>query len=197
MRRSLACSPLMGSDNACYNLSQAQWGWLWFHVFRGQKTRNSIRVSKERGSFNGCCFCCHQVSLMVPGASVALPDWWEAWTEKSLSRVLLCASMDCSPWILQARTLEWVAFPFSRGSSQARDWTQVSRIAGGFFTSWTTREAREYCCEWVAYSFSRGPSWPRNRTAASCIAGGFFTNRATREALVGGGRFINCILDAS
>ena len=90
-----------------------------------------------------------------------------------------------------------VAFSFSRGSSQARDWTQVSRIAGGFFTSWATREAREYCSEWVAYSFARGSSWPRNRTAASCIAGGFFTNRATREALVGGGRFINCILDAS
>ena len=37
--------------------------------------------------------------------------------------------------ILQARTLEWVAFPFSRGTSQPKDRTQVSRIAGGFFTS--------------------------------------------------------------
>ena len=37
--------------------------------------------------------------------------------------------------ILQARILEWVAFAFSRGSSQPRDQTQVSRIAGGFFTS--------------------------------------------------------------
>ena len=45
--------------------------------------------------------------------------------------------------ILQARTLEWVAFPFSRASSQPRDRTQVSCIAGGFFTSWATREARE------------------------------------------------------
>ena len=36
--------------------------------------------------------------------------------------------------ILQARTLEWVATPFSRGSSQPRDQTQVSLIAGGFFT---------------------------------------------------------------
>jgi len=43
--------------------------------------------------------------------------------------------------ILQARILEWIAFPFSRGSSQPRDQTQVSRIAGGFFTSWATREA--------------------------------------------------------
>ena len=37
--------------------------------------------------------------------------------------------------ILQARILEWVAVPFSRGSSQLKDQTQVSRIAGGFFTS--------------------------------------------------------------
>ena len=37
--------------------------------------------------------------------------------------------------ILQARILEWVAFPFSRGSSQPRDRTQVSRIVVGFFTS--------------------------------------------------------------
>ena len=42
--------------------------------------------------------------------------------------------------ILQARILEWIAFPFSRGSSQCRDWAQVSCIAGRFFTSWATRE---------------------------------------------------------
>ena len=42
--------------------------------------------------------------------------------------------------ILQARILEWVAFLFSRVSSQPRDQTQVSRIAGGLFTSWATRE---------------------------------------------------------
>ena len=46
--------------------------------------------------------------------------------------------------ILQARILDWVAFPFSRGSSQPRDRTQVSHIAGGFFTNWATREAQEY-----------------------------------------------------
>ena len=43
--------------------------------------------------------------------------------------------MDCIVHgILQARILEWVDFPFSRGSSQPRDRTQVSHIAGGFFT---------------------------------------------------------------
>ena len=43
--------------------------------------------------------------------------------------------------ILQARILEWVAFPFSRGSSQPRDQTQVAHIAGRFFPSWATGEA--------------------------------------------------------
>ena len=38
-------------------------------------------------------------------------------------------------WILQARILEWVAFPFFRGSSQPRDRTQVSHVAGRFLTS--------------------------------------------------------------
>ena len=46
--------------------------------------------------------------------------------------------------ILQAMILEWVAFPFSKGSSQPRDRTQVSHIAGGFFTSWATRLVQEY-----------------------------------------------------
>ena len=43
--------------------------------------------------------------------------------------------------ILQARILEWVAVPFSRGSSQPSPGTQVSHIAGIFFTIWATREA--------------------------------------------------------
>ena len=46
--------------------------------------------------------------------------------------------------ILQARILELVAFPFSRGSSQPRDRTHIPLIAGGFCTSWATEEAQEY-----------------------------------------------------
>ena len=61
----------------------------------------------------------------------------------------LCPTL-CNPMfytvhgILQARILELVAFSFSKGSSQTRDRTQVSHIAGRFFTSWATREAEEY-----------------------------------------------------
>ena len=43
--------------------------------------------------------------------------------------------------ILQAGILEWIASPYSRGSSQPRGWTQVSRFAGGFFINWAIREA--------------------------------------------------------
>ena len=46
--------------------------------------------------------------------------------------------------ILKARILEWVAFPFSKGSSQKRDQTQASHTACGLFTSWATREAQDY-----------------------------------------------------
>ena len=41
------------------------------------------------------------------------------------------------------RILEWVAYPFSSGSSWPRDQARVSHIAGGFLTSWATREAQE------------------------------------------------------
>ena len=93
----------------------------------------------------------------------------------------LCNPMDYTiHGILQARILEWGAFPFSRGYSQPRGQTQASRITGRFFTSWATREARQL--EWVAYPFSSGSSQPRNRTGVSCIAGRFFTNWAMRKA---------------
>ena len=42
--------------------------------------------------------------------------------------------------ILQARKLEWVAIPFSKGPSQLRDQIQVSCTAGRFFTKWATKE---------------------------------------------------------
>ena len=48
----------------------------------------------------------------------------------------LCNALDYTVHgILQARILKWVAIPFSKGSPQPRDWTQVSHVAGGFFTS--------------------------------------------------------------
>ena len=69
--------------------------------------------------------------------------------------------MDCSmpgssvQGILQTRILEWVAMPFSRGSSWPRDWTQVSCIAGRFFTIWATREAQDRTEKGIFRSLSR------------------------------------------
>ena len=68
--------------------------------------------------------------------------------------VLSCIQLFVTPWtaalqaplpmgFLQARILEWVAMPYSKGSSQPRDQTQASHIAGDFFTIWATREAQE------------------------------------------------------
>ena len=59
------------------------------------------------------------------------------------SCLTLCNPIDYTGHgILQARILEWIAFPFSRGSSQPRDRTQVSHIASGSFTNWATRETQ-------------------------------------------------------
>ena len=51
-------------------------------------------------------------------------------------QIFYCLSHQGSP-----RVLEWMAYSFSRGSSRPRNWTGVSCIAGGFFTSWATRKA--------------------------------------------------------
>ena len=65
------------------------------------------------------------------------------WSEVTQLCPTLCDPVDCSPTgssvhgLLQARILEWAAISFSRGSSQPRDWTQVSCIAGRHFNLWT------------------------------------------------------------
>ena len=93
---------------------------------------------------------------------------------KSISHVRLFAT----PWtaarqaplsvgILLARILEWVAMLSSRGFSQPRDWTQVSCIAGGFFTVWAIREALTFSnfCLWIRSSLVKlnilKSSWKR------------------------------------
>ena len=68
---------------------------------------------------------------------------WISYVKVAQSGPTLCDPMDYTVrGILQARILEWVAFPVSRRSSQPRDQTQVSCTAGRFFTSWAIREAQ-------------------------------------------------------
>ena len=57
-------------------------------------------------------------------------------------------------WILQARRLEWVAYPFSRGSCPPRNWTGPCCIAGGFFTNWATGKPRH----WLAFTWNAASS---------------------------------------
>ena len=83
----------------------------------------------------------------------------------------LCDHLDCTVHgILQARILEWVAFPFSRGSSQPRDQTLVSCIAVRFFTSWATGSPG--ILEWIAYPFSSGSSQPTNWAGSPALQAG-------------------------
>ena len=85
---------------------------------------------------------CHQITMLcVSGTNIVL------WTKLLQLCPTLYDPMDCGPpvstvhGIPQARILEWVAIPFSRGSSLPRDWTLISGSVGRQFTVWATREA--------------------------------------------------------
>ena len=89
--------------------------------------------------------------------------------------------------ILQATILKWVAMPSSRGSSQPRDRTPVSHIAGlphrRQIVYRLSHQGSPRIPEWLAYPFSRAVSWPRNRTSVAYIAGEFLTSWTAREIL--------------
>ena len=90
----------------------------------------------------------------------------------------LCNTTDCSlagssiHGILQARILEWVAMPSSRGSLQAKDQIQVCKQ----ILYHLSHQGSPRILEWVVYPFSRGSSRPRNQTGVSSTAGGVFTS---------------------
>ena len=92
-----------------------------------------------------------------------------------------CDPMDCSPLgssisgILQARILEWIAVPSSRGSSRPRDGSWVSCTAGGFFTVWATREAP--CSLGTCQTVQRGEGEQRGESWSPC--GRLERNRAS------------------
>ena len=97
------------------------------------KNGQSLILSGSPGMAEGCWAQCVSVCVCVcVWVAQSHPTLWD--------------SMECSlpgssvHGILQARILEWVAIPFSRGSSWPRGWTWDSCIAGRFFTIWATRE---------------------------------------------------------
>ena len=86
-------------------------------------------------AFTGSTYLIFLTSLKVKLKVTQLyPTLWDPWTVVHE--------------IFQARIIEWVAIPLSRGSSQPRDQTQVSCIAGRFFTSWSIRETQK---QWNKY----------------------------------------------
>ena len=102
------------------------------------------------------------------------------WALNGFSRVWLCDPMDCSPpgssvhGILQARILERVAMPSSRGSSRPRDWTMSlssPALAGGFFI--TRVGIIRYATFWD-WHFSLSIITVRSIQVIACITGSFF-----------------------
>ena len=115
----------------------------------------SISISRARpGGLNHVRFIHEEKETQrrEGGQDKCFEPFWLLWQKyhrlgrlSEMKVTQLCPTF-CNPMdytvhgILQARILELVAFPFSRGSSQPRNRTQVSRTADGFFTSWATRE---------------------------------------------------------
>ena len=116
-----------------------------------------------------CCYPCQPQeslnSVLIHFSWCSNITIWK-WSEVKVVQLCptLCNPMDCTiHGILQARILEWVAFTFFRGSSQPRDWSQVSHIAGRFLYQ-LSHKTSPRILEWVAYPFSRASSRPRTPT---------------------------------
>ena len=134
----------------------AQLGLLWYGPFRFHTTPKRTELLLQAvmmtvryllgdkqglgGTLRMLC-CSYEAScVFLSHGSV-----WKSERHSVVSDSLGPCGLYAAHGILQARILEWVAFPFSGASSQPRDPTQVSCIASGFFTIWATREAQEVC----------------------------------------------------
>ena len=102
------------------------WKWLsCVRFFATSRTTQSMEFSRPE-YWSGSCFLLQGI-FPTQGSNPSLPHCRQILYQLSHQRSL--------------RKLNWVAYPFSRGSSWPMNWTGVSSIAGGFFTSWDTREA--------------------------------------------------------
>ena len=87
--------------------------------------------------------------LVSPNSLIKNGHWEVSWVFLSStsqqgspeSESVSCSVMSSVLGILKARKIEWVAIPFSRGTSWPRNWTLVSCIAGRFFTIWAIRKS--------------------------------------------------------
>ena len=138
------------------NINVYKWGllcpWNFFSKSTGVGCHFLCRGSSQSRDWThaSCIFCKDRRShRRLKLLSSSTTTTWEApsytvnWVKMKVAQLYLTPDpLDYTVHgILQTRILEWVAFPFSRGSSQPRDQPQVSHIAGRLFTSWATREA--------------------------------------------------------
>ena len=125
------------------------WLIVLFNLFWGQRSSGELCM----GAVSGEAVCSAKKVLCQ-----CLGVCWKC------SFLSCCDPMDCSlpissvHGIFHVRMLEWIAVPFSRGSSRPRDRTQVSCIAGRFFTIWATREAWFGSLGVDAYTWKRCPA---------------------------------------
>ena len=110
-----------------------------YHLFQKQNENSNCLSSAKCHAVYICYYIiCKYLYMKVKGAQS-------------------CPTLCDPPWNSpgqNTRILEWVAYPFSRGSSQPRNWTGVSCIVGRFFTNWATRESQIYMCIYIyIYSY--------------------------------------------
>ena len=115
--------------------------WVAISVSNAWKWKVKVKLLSRVWLFATPCTAAYQAP---PSMGFSRQEYWSGVPLPSLKVAQSCPTL-CDPMdytvrgILQARILKWVAILFSRGSSQLRDQTQVSHIAGGFFTNWATR----------------------------------------------------------
>ena len=132
----------------------SSWPRNWIQVSRGRRFNLwATREAQESEVAQSCPTLCDPMDCSLPGFSVDFPgESTGVGCHFLLQGIFL--TQGSNPGLLHCRqtlyplshqrsprTLEWVACPFSRRSSQHRNWTWVSCIAGRFFTNWAIREA--------------------------------------------------------
>ena len=145
---------------------------LVFELFTFSATKSNRDLMLQRNTKDNFLLCLHRREDMLV----------------ALSCPTLCNPMDCSTpgssvrEIFQARVLEWVAISFFRGSSQPRDQTWVSCIAGRCFTIWAIREVPYVCLLLLLLShFSRvRPCATHRRQPTRLLCPWDFPGKSTR-----------------
>ena len=116
--------------------------WRCLSLNKGRPSRTILKLSKYLGSHKNCFL--FFVSYTDWSVRSPLSEIFSEVKWKSFSHFWLFATPWARPWHSLGQNTGVDNLSLLQGIFQARDWTQVSHIAGGFFTSWATREAQEH-----------------------------------------------------